>query len=146
MSEFPAFLADPDRRVRLLVDLSRYHPEFMAGVTGRAFKRSGQSDRFFIMVLDHGARLEVLWQGVEVIGDAPGSVNGQASGLSSREPGFDSRPGHSVGQPVSLNGRFENPDGSVDEVSGSLLCPVIERWFPAEPVVKRRRRKGEGAD
>jgi hypothetical protein len=47
-------------RVRLRVDLTRYDAAFAKGVEGWVVARSTRSDRFFLMRLDTGERLEVL--------------------------------------------------------------------------------------
>jgi hypothetical protein len=55
------------RRVRLLTDLTRYHPAFVEGVTGEADEVTRtMNDNFFWMQLDSGERLEVLWKSVDV--------------------------------------------------------------------------------
>jgi len=59
-------MLDYGDKVRLTVDLTRYHREFKAGVVGTAERpRPGQFDRFFLMRLPSGAAIDVLWQSVE---------------------------------------------------------------------------------
>ena len=52
-------------KVRLLIDLTTYHPAFKAGVTGEVRYRLGMLDTFFVMELPSGDRLDVLWKSVE---------------------------------------------------------------------------------
>lgn len=56
-------IKDPhiSKKVKLLVDLSSYHPEFSNGVVGEVWHRSGMLDTFFVMKLPSGACLDVLW-------------------------------------------------------------------------------------
>ena len=60
----------PERygRYRLLVDLTRYDSEFTAGVEGELDGGPpGELDCFAWLTLDSGARLKVLWKGLEKI-------------------------------------------------------------------------------
>ena len=58
-------------RVRLRVDLTRYHPEFQLGAEGWTAPARGMwaraQDRFTTVVLESGAWLDVLESGYEEI-------------------------------------------------------------------------------
>jgi hypothetical protein len=57
----------PPMRVQLLIDLTRYHPAYVAGVEGMVWHRPGEFDQFFVLRLDNGTMLDVLWQSVAKI-------------------------------------------------------------------------------
>jgi hypothetical protein len=55
-------------RVRLLVDLTSYHPAFKAGAEGIIVRKfPGELDQFFLMELPNGARLRVVCTSAEVV-------------------------------------------------------------------------------
>ena len=65
-------IAGEPKRVRLKVDLTRYHPSCKIGSLGytildKKFSVWGSQDRFVAVKFDSGAQLDVLWESLEIV-------------------------------------------------------------------------------